>query len=63
MLTTSYAGSPEDHLEALELIRSGRVKVKDMITHRFGLRDIQEGFRLVSEAKESIKVIIEPHKK
>jgi L-iditol 2-dehydrogenase len=62
-LTTSYAGSPEDHLEALELIRSGRVKVKDMITHRFRLKDIQQGFRLVQEAKESIKVIIEPQKK
>ncbi|MCK4463062.1 MAG: zinc-dependent dehydrogenase [Candidatus Omnitrophica bacterium] len=62
-LTTSYAGSPEDHLEALELIKSGRVKVKDMITHRFSLAEIQEGFGLVREAKESIKVIIEPQKK
>ncbi len=59
-LTTSYAGSPKDHIKALELIGSGQVKVKDMITHRFGLRDIQEGFRLVQEAKESIKVIIKP---
>jgi L-iditol 2-dehydrogenase len=59
-LTSSYAANPEEHLEAMELIRSGRVKVKDMITHRFPLADAQEGFKLVVEAKESLKVIIEP---
>jgi L-iditol 2-dehydrogenase len=58
-LTSSYAANPEEHLEALELIRSKKVNVKDMITHRFGLDDILKGFKLVAEAKESIKVIIE----
>ncbi len=61
-LTSSYAANPAEHLEALELIRSGRVNVKDMITHRFPLADAQEGFRLVAEAGESLKVIIEPQK-
>jgi L-iditol 2-dehydrogenase len=59
-LTTSYAGSPGDHVEALELIRLGRLRVKEMITHRFGLADIGQAFRLVAEARESLKVIIEP---
>lgn len=59
-LTTSYAGSPGDHVEALELIRLGRLRVKEMITHRFGLADIGEAFRLVAEARDSLKVIIEP---
>ena len=58
-LATSYAGSPKDHIEALELIKLSKVKVKDMITHRIKLKDIQKGFKLVSEAKESIKVIVE----
>jgi len=58
--TTTYAASPADCARALELIRSGRVNVKDMITHRFGLGDTVEGFRLVSEGDESIKVIINP---
>jgi L-iditol 2-dehydrogenase len=31
-----------------------------MITHRLPLSETAEGFRLVQEAKESIKVIIEP---
>ncbi len=59
-LTTSYAGSPADHETALELIRSGAVNVKDMITHRLGLEETARGFQLVAKADDSIKVIIEP---
>jgi L-iditol 2-dehydrogenase len=58
-LTTSYAGSPADYNEALKLIHAGRLPVTDMITHRLGVGDIGEGFRLVAEAGESLKVIIE----
>jgi len=61
-LTTSYAGSPADHLTALELIRRGLVPVREMITHRLSLAETGLGFRLVAEAKESIKVIIEPQR-
>jgi L-iditol 2-dehydrogenase len=59
-LTTSYAGSPGDHVEALELIRLRRLRVEEMITHRFGLAEIAEAFTLVAQAGNSIKVIIEP---
>jgi len=59
-IMSSYAGSPQDHIEALKLIRSKKINVYDMITHRLGLAEIQEGFRLVGEARESIKVILEP---
>ncbi len=59
-LTTSYAGSPVDYQTAVDLIAAGTVPVHQMITHRLGLTDTQEGFRLVAEADESIKVIIEP---
>jgi L-iditol 2-dehydrogenase len=61
-LTTSYAGDRWDHLLALDLISSGRVQVKDMITHRLGLAETGVGFRLVEEAQESIKVVIEPQR-
>jgi L-iditol 2-dehydrogenase len=61
-LTTSYAGAPSDYRDALELISRKRVNVKDMITHRFGLSDIQKGFELVVKAEDSIKVIIEPQR-
>jgi len=61
-ILSSYAANPEEYRDALELIGGGKVNVKDMITHRFGLGDIQKGFDLVRDPKESIKVIIEPHK-
>ena len=59
---SSYAANPSEHLKALELIKDKKVKVKDMITHRFGLGDIQKGFDLVREASSSLKVIIEPQR-
>lgn len=59
-LTTSYAGSPADYQAALDLIATGMTKVKDMITHRFGLEDTGLGFQLVATAKDSIKVVIKP---
>lgn len=61
-LTTSYAGSPADHQVALELIRAGSLQVTPMITHRLSLSETGVGFQFVSEAKNSIKVIIEPQK-
>lgn len=61
-ITSTYAGSPADHLVALELIRSRNIRVKEMITHRFGLNDIAKGFQLVADPKDSLKVIIEPQK-
>ncbi|NVM57032.1 MAG: alcohol dehydrogenase, partial [Desulfobacterales bacterium] len=61
-LTTSYAGSPADHVTALELIGARRVRVGEMITHRLSLSEAATGFQLVAEARDSIKVIIEPQK-
>jgi len=61
-LTTSYAGSPADHVTALELIRAGRIGVAKMITHRLSLSETSKGFQLVAEAQESTKVIVEPQR-
>jgi len=61
-LTSSYAGSPLDYKEALDLVSSGKFNISDMITHRLSLSEIVLGFKLVSEAQESIKVIIYPQK-
>jgi L-iditol 2-dehydrogenase len=57
-LLSSYAGSILDHRTALELIRAGRVNVKNMITERLPLVDIAKGFELTAKARESLKVII-----
>ena len=61
-LTTSYAGSPKDILDAIEILRSKKINVVDMITHRLSLEEAGKGFQLVSKAENSIKVIIEPNK-
>jgi L-iditol 2-dehydrogenase len=61
-IATTYAGSPDDIKDAIELIRRKKIVVSDMITHRFGLADTGKGFELVAKAGESIKVIIEPQK-
>jgi len=59
-LMTSYGASPADIAMALELIRARNVRVHEMITHRLKLEEAGLGFQLVAEAKDSIKVIIEP---
>ena len=61
-ITMTYAGSPRDINEAIELLRTKKIVVSDMITHRFGLADTGKGFALVAKAEESIKVIIEPQR-
>jgi L-iditol 2-dehydrogenase len=61
-LTSSYGGSPSDHIVALKLIRSRTIDVKEMVTHRLGLAETGLGFQLVANPKDSIKVIIEPQR-
>jgi L-iditol 2-dehydrogenase len=59
-LATSYAGAPRDLLEAIELIRGGRVRVREMITHRLSLDEAGRGFALVASAQDSLKVVLDP---
>lgn len=61
-LLSSYAAAPEDLKQALALIAEKKIPVQPMITHRLPLREIQRGFDLVTHPRDSIKVIIEPHK-
>ena len=59
-ITTTYAGSPADHVTALRMIGAGRLKVSEMITHRFGLADTTKAFLKVAAGTDSIKVIVHP---
>jgi len=61
-LLPTYGGSPFDITTAIEIIRAHRLPLREMITHRLPLKETGLGFQLVAEAKESIKVIIEPHR-
>jgi L-iditol 2-dehydrogenase len=61
-LLPTYGGSPSDIERAIELIRTRRFPLQEMITHRLPLSETGFGFKLVDEAQESIKVVIEPHR-
>src|SRR3990172_4901102 len=57
-IVSSYGAAPVDLEEALELIRDKKINVKDLITHKVKLEEIQKGFKIAGEGKESLKVII-----
>lgn len=59
-ITSSYAGPPRETAEALELLRAGRVRVADLITHRLPLAETPRGFALVADGRDCIKVIVRP---
>jgi len=61
-LKTSYGAAPNDLAESLAVLAEGKLNVKDMITHKLSLRQAAEGFKLMAEAGESLKVILEPNR-
>jgi len=58
----SYGAAPEDLQTAIELIQDDTESIGKMITHRIALSEIQYGFKLVSEARDSLKVVVVPDK-
>ena len=62
-LMTSYGAGPFDLEVAIKLMSSKRVQLTDMITHRLTFDEGAKGFKLVAEARESIKVIFEPQRR
>ena len=61
-LVHSYAGPPADMQTALDLIAARRVDVAGMVTHRLGLAETQQGFDMVIEGGDSLKVVVEPQR-
>jgi len=59
-VVTSYAASPQDLIESIDLIRQRQVRVADMVTHRLPLAETGRGFQLTASGQDSIKVIIDP---
>jgi L-iditol 2-dehydrogenase len=58
----SYANNAYDAKVAISMLSNKRINVEQMITHRLALADTGTGFQLMSEAKESMKIIIEPQR-
>ena len=61
-IKTSYGAAPNDLAESLSILAQKKLNVEGMITHRLSLRQAAEGFRLMAEAGESLKVILEPNR-
>jgi L-iditol 2-dehydrogenase len=61
-IMTSYGAAPKDLKEALEIICRHKINVHDMITHKLSLAETGKGFQTIADAKESMKVIIEPYR-
>ncbi|HLA25406.1 MAG TPA: zinc-binding dehydrogenase [bacterium] len=58
-IVPSYSAGPDDTAEALRHLLDG-VPVESLITHRLSLDAAPEGYRLVREAKDALKVVVRP---
>lgn len=61
-MRTSYGAAPNDLEDSMRVLATKRLNVEDMITHRLSLSGAAEGFRLMAEAGQSLKVILEPNR-
>lgn len=57
-LVPSYAASDVDTKQSLDLISSGKVDVKRLITHRYALGDSQKAFEHAHTGQGAMKIII-----
>ncbi len=60
-MVSTYAGAPRDIEEAVDLLKNKKIRVDDLISHELPLSKTSEGFKLVSKADNSMKVIIKPN--
>ena len=54
----SYSTSHVETRMALEVLSSGRIRVRELITHFFPLNRIMEAFKTAVESKECLKVVV-----
>ncbi|MPN47609.1 hypothetical protein SDC9_195212 [bioreactor metagenome] len=54
--------NPDTHQRAVNLINSGRIEIKKLITHVFDLEHLDEAIQMQMSAK-SIKVVVHPQDK
>jgi len=59
---STYAGAGKDITDAIKLLKDKKLDVNEMITHKLPMSQTAKGFKLVADAKDSMKVIIEPNK-
>ncbi len=61
-LMHSYAGPPHDMHVALHLLADHKIDVASMVTHRLPLEQTGEGFRMMAEGGDWLKLMVEPQR-
>ncbi len=59
-VTGSHGSTPRHNQWAMDLIAAGKVNVNKLISHKFSLEQIHQGFR-VMENLEGMKIVINPY--
>ena len=59
-INSGYSSSHIDSKTTLDYIAAGRINADAMITHRFGLDQVEQAFQLILAAGESLKSVIKP---
>jgi L-iditol 2-dehydrogenase len=57
-IITSYSCGPTDTADAMDILRSGRIRAEQLVTHRFGIEDTPEAFRITAAGGNSLKCMI-----
>ena len=57
-LISSYSTTENEIERALQMMAAGRIRLTDMISHRFDLIGIAEAFRVAQDAESSLKVMV-----
>ena len=58
-IVTTYAASDKDTRTALELISSGKIDVKSLVTHKYSLNGSQKAFEHAKSGDQAMKIVIE----
>lgn len=53
----SFSSTPDNFIEGMELVNSGKLKLKNLVTHKFNLSNLEEALK-TAERFEGIKSII-----
>ncbi len=57
-LVPSYSCGPEDTRQAYQLLREKRIPVEKMVTHRFGLAEVQKAYDTARRGGAALKVLV-----
>lgn len=57
-LIPSYSCGPDDTIRALELIASGAVQARQVVTHRFPLAEVAKAYEIAANDRRAIKTMV-----